>query len=140
MASCKARCTGPGHQVTTGARGPGGGFDEATDATRRTHLANERTLLAWWRSGLTALGVSLAVGRIVPELAHQTRWPYAVLGVAYAVLGVCFVLYGTIRQRGVDLALVRGEFSPADSRVIAAFTVISSVIAIGTIVVIAVEP
>jgi uncharacterized membrane protein YidH (DUF202 family) len=28
------------------------------DAIRRTRLANERTYLAWWRSGLTALAVS----------------------------------------------------------------------------------
>src|SRR4249920_3427477 len=42
---------------------------EAVDATRRTHLANERTQLAWWRTGLTALAVALGVGRVVPELA-----------------------------------------------------------------------
>src|SRR5437870_13076633 len=34
-------------------------FDEALDATRRTRLANERTYLAWWRTGLTSLAVSL---------------------------------------------------------------------------------
>jgi uncharacterized membrane protein YidH (DUF202 family) len=28
---------------------------EAVDASRRTRLANERTELAWWRTGLTAL-------------------------------------------------------------------------------------
>ncbi len=37
------------------------------DATRRTRLANERTYLAWWRSGLTALAVGLAAGKLVPE-------------------------------------------------------------------------
>ena len=28
---------------------------EAVDATRRTRLANERTYLAWWRTGLASL-------------------------------------------------------------------------------------
>jgi putative membrane protein len=37
-------------------------FDDAQDATRRTLLANERTYLAWWRTGLTSLAVSLAAG------------------------------------------------------------------------------
>ncbi len=41
---------------------------ELADATRRTRLANERTELAWWRTGLTALAVALAIGRVVPEL------------------------------------------------------------------------
>jgi putative membrane protein len=39
------------------------------DASRRTRLANERTQLAWWRTGLTALAVGLAIGRVLPELA-----------------------------------------------------------------------
>ena len=58
------------------------------DATRRTRLANERTYLAWWRTGLTALAVSLAAGRIVPTLAHKTAWPYELAGAGFAVLGV----------------------------------------------------
>ena len=41
---------------------------EDVDATRRTYLASERTELAWWRTGLTALAVALGVGRVVPGL------------------------------------------------------------------------
>jgi uncharacterized membrane protein YidH (DUF202 family) len=42
------------------------------DDTRRTYLAEERTLLAWWRSGLAALAVASAVGRLVPSWG--SRW------------------------------------------------------------------
>jgi hypothetical protein len=35
------------------------------DASRRTYLAEERTLLAWWRSGLAAFAVSCPP-RVVP--------------------------------------------------------------------------
>ena len=38
------------------------------DSTRRTRLANERTYLAWWRTGLTTLAVAIGAGKIVPEL------------------------------------------------------------------------
>ena len=56
-------------------------FDEALDATRRTRLANERTYLAWWRTGLRALAVSLAAGKVVPGLVDETdTWPYQVIG------------------------------------------------------------
>jgi putative membrane protein len=88
------------------------------DATRRTHLANERTYLAWWRSGLTAYAVSVGVGRVVPELADTARWPYAIAGVGFALLGTFFVGYGAHRQRAVEESLTRGEFSPPDRTVL----------------------
>jgi putative membrane protein len=43
---------------------------QVRDATRRTRLANERTYLAWWRTGLTALAVSFGAGRLLPELSN----------------------------------------------------------------------
>jgi putative membrane protein len=96
---------------------PGGGrFDEAGDATRRTRLANERTYLAWWRTGLTAFAVSLGAGKLVPALTEETRWPYAVVGIGFAVLGVIFVGLGFRRMREVDSAIARGEYAPPNER------------------------
>ena len=69
----------------------GGRFDEAGDATRRTRLANERTYLAWWRTGLTAFAVSLGAGKLVPALTDESRWPYVAVGIGFAVLGLAFV-------------------------------------------------
>ena len=55
------------------------------DPVRRTHLAVERTYLAWWRTGLTAFAVALATARVVPELANsKVQWPYTVLGIGFA--------------------------------------------------------
>lgn len=86
-------------------------IDEAVDATRRTRLASERTELAWWRTGLTAMAVAYAVGRVVPELGgHTTRWPYLVGGICFAVYGVAVMLYGSIRNRAVQRDLVSGRF------------------------------
>ena len=59
---------------------------EVEVATRRTRLATERTYLAWWRSGLTALAVGLAAGKLVPELSSGASWPYELLGAGYALL------------------------------------------------------
>jgi uncharacterized membrane protein YidH (DUF202 family) len=81
------------------------------DALARTHLANERTELAWWRTGFTVLAVALAVGRVVPEIADaKTSWPYAALGFAYALYGIGLILYGTARSREVDAGLARGVY------------------------------
>jgi inner membrane protein YidH len=98
--------------------------DEVEDASRRTHLANERTYLAWWRTGLTCLAVALAAGRLVPSISHQAQWPYAVLGAGFAVLGLAFIIFGLRRQRDVRGAVARREFSHPDDRVLAAMTAV----------------
>ena len=71
---------GPG-----GPSGPGSADDEGigshrdtgetgfADPTRRTYLALERTLLAWWRTALGTLAVAVAIGSILPKLAHLAR-------------------------------------------------------------------
>lgn len=83
----------------------------AIDATRRTRLANERTELAWWRTGMTVFALALAVGRVIPELAKTAdQWPYVVAGIIFAVYGIALIAYGSIRRRTVERALGRGEF------------------------------
>jgi putative membrane protein len=109
---------------------------EIEDATRRTRLANERTYLAWWRSGLTALAVGVGAGKLVPELAGGAAWPYELLGVGYSLLGIAFIAYGHRRQFLVEAAVRRGEWAPLDSRVAAALTATGVVLAVATIAVI----
>ena len=119
---------------------PGGGrFDEAGDATRRTRLANERTYLAWWRTGLTAFAVSLGAGKLVPALTDETRWPYVVVGVGFALLGVAFVAYGYRRQRLVERAVARGEYMRPDERFLAALTAIGILLGLALLVIVVVE-
>jgi putative membrane protein len=84
---------------------------EAVDATRRTRLAGERTELAWWRTGLTALAVGLAVGRVIPGLDRgSTDWLYDVAGVCFALYGVAVIGYGSLRREAMDRALAEGRF------------------------------
>ena len=82
------------------------------DASRRTHLASERTQLAWWRTGLAALAVAIGVGRVVPELdSTATRWPYVVAGVGFAFWGIGAIAYGSLQRAAVDRALEEGRFA-----------------------------
>ncbi len=65
---------------------------------KRTDLAVERTMLAWWRTGLTGLAVALGVGRLLPDLAPTSnRWPYVALGIAFALYAIALFGLGTIR-------------------------------------------
>ena len=119
---------------------PHGDDGQVVDASRRTHLANERTYLAWWRTGLTALAASLAVGRIVPEFAGGRRWPYEALGAAYAVLGIVLLVYGAMRRREVDEALRSGRFAPAHDHVLTAISVLAVAIGLITAALVVITP
>ena len=81
------------------------------DATRRTRLANERTYLAWWRTGLTSFAVAVGVGRLVPAHTSATRWPFEAVGAAFGVVGIGFVWAGYTRARAVERALDEGTFA-----------------------------
>jgi putative membrane protein len=110
---------------------------EDVDATRRTRLANERTFLAWWRSGLTAFAVAIGAGKLVPAVADDVdAWPYELLGAAFALLGVAFVGYGWVRQRAVDRALAAGSYAPPSGLAVALFTVGGVVLGLGVLLVV----
>ncbi len=83
----------------------------------RTRLANERTFLAWWRTGLAGVAAGFALGRLLPStIEGATSWPYIVLGVMLAGAGVAATIYGTVRFRMVEQAISRGEgFSSSSS-------------------------
>jgi putative membrane protein len=86
-------------------------FDEDGDASRRTWLASERTVLAWLRTGLTATAVALAVGKVIPDLGDGgATWPFVTLGAGYGLLGVLIVAYGLRRAREVDRAIREGRW------------------------------
>lgn len=114
--------------------------DEPRDATRRTRLANERTYLAWWRTGLTTFAVSLAAGKLVPELSSGAAWPYEAIGVAFALVGLLFIAYAYVRQKQVDEALTRGEYAAFGTHAGLLFAALGLLLGVGTIVVILVRP
>lgn len=86
--------------------GPSG----TSDPERRTWLAAERTWLAWWRTGLGAAAVAIAVGRVLPGLTGGSQWPFRALGLGYGVLAVAVLVLGAVRQQRVADALRRGGY------------------------------
>ena len=105
------------------------GFDETKDAARRTRLANERTYLAWWRTGLTSIAVCVGLGRIVPGVTDVTEWPY-----------VAFMVLAHVRVRAVEAAVDRGEFARMDERWTVTLLAAGAVLGIGAIVLVVFSP
>jgi putative membrane protein len=80
------------------------------DPTRRTYLAQERTLLAWWRTALATVGLAIAIGSILPKLTDLPKGPFIGLGAGYAALSIWFVLLGAYRQRTNEPALAERRY------------------------------
>jgi len=109
-------------------------------APRRTHLAAERTQLAWWRTGLTAIAVGIGVGRVVPELAGTTdTWPYVVAGIAFALYGVVLIAYGTTRARELERKLGGRHEIDASDRVLLLLTGCGVLLGLASVALIAIE-
>jgi len=114
----------------------GGAEADTIDATRRTRLANERTYLAWLRSALTEMAVAVGAGKIVPNVAHVTRWPFELLGAGFAVLAAVFLFAGIRRFLKVEAALEAGEFLPLGGREAVAIAAFAGVLVLGTLAVV----
>lgn len=75
----------------------------------RDHLANERTFLAWLRTGITIIALGFVVakfgillreirdGRATPHVHELTPRLGAVVGVALVIVGILTILFAMIR-------------------------------------------
>jgi|SRR5581483_139401 len=109
------------------------------DASRRTWLAAERTWLAWWRTGIAGAAVAIAVGRIIPDVTHGTRWPFRIVGIGYGLLAVAALVIGAVRQRTTAEALRRGSYSELSSPVVTWLTAAAVLLSLGAVALVAVR-
>lgn len=107
------------------------------DVERRTSLANERTRLAWWRTGLASFAVAIGIGRLLPALTPElTKWPSTLLGVAFAIYGIAFFAYGSLQAKRVQHQLGVTPDDAAQDRPLALLAGAGIVLGIATIVLI----
>jgi inner membrane protein YidH len=125
--------------VTGTPAGDSDGLTGTDSAPRRTWLAAERTYLAWLRTGLGALGLALAVGRLIPALVDVSHVEFGLLGTGYGVLGIYLFVVGAYRARQVRAALAAQRPLPDDARTMWVLTLMSIVLAACTIVLVLVE-
>jgi uncharacterized membrane protein YidH (DUF202 family) len=114
--------------------------NEDVEVDRRTNLAGERTLLAWWRTGFTAIAAALALGRVVPALVPDgTRWPYVLVGLGFALYGIALILFGTRRIHRLNVDLGLGETARGEERPLLALAAVGVLLGVATIVLIIVQ-
>ena len=83
-----------------------------------------------------AFAVSLAVGKLVPELTSGSSIGYRVVGVGYGLLGIAFLLYGFHRQRQQEAGMREGRFVPFAPRAALYFAVAGTALGAATVVVV----
>jgi putative membrane protein len=83
----------------------------------RDHLANERTYLAWMRSGIALLGFGVLIVRIrvlSPPLApHPPGFGWK-LGLAFSIVGLLMVGLSSLHYFGVRNDIEEDAYDPPD--------------------------
>ena len=102
--------------------------------SRRTYFAEERTLLAWWRTGLGAAAVAVAIGGLLPKLGHLPRARCVALGVGYGLLALAFVIGGTVRNQRSRAAISHDSFAGFPVGAVWAITIYTSALVVLTMV------
>jgi putative membrane protein len=80
--------------------------------TARDHLANERTFLAWLRTGLTVSALGVALARFSIQLVNNPIFS-KVLGAFMVVLGMWLILVGLVRYVQVKTRLEENKYPAA---------------------------
>jgi putative membrane protein len=83
------------------------------DSVARDHLANERTFLAWIRTGFTvcALGIVISRLQLVPVTNGGVDPVYfQILSLLFIVLGIICIFCGTLRYAHVEIAMEAGKY------------------------------
>jgi putative membrane protein len=88
------------------------------DSRARTHLANERTFLAWFRTGLTTIAFGLAAGQFLSGEAEPERLITLVLATIVTLLGIFLIVVGVVRYVGQRARIDRARYRPADRSIV----------------------
>jgi putative membrane protein len=87
-----------------------GGADP--DSRARTHLANERTFLAWLRTGLSLIALGLAAAHFLPDDLVPGFPIVTASSLILVLLGTSMVLFGALRYVQAHQQIETASYEP----------------------------
>jgi putative membrane protein len=84
------------------------------DSRARTHLANERTFLAWFRTGVTLIALGVAAGQLLIGTGFGLS---RLLALGVVGTGIALLIIGRARYKASRERIDAGTFRPARSSV-----------------------
>ncbi len=99
----------------------------------RFTLANERTLLAWLRTGLALVAGGVAVATYAPDLG--ARWASAVVALALVAVGLGAAIGGYVRWRRYESAIAADEALPESRLAPGVFAAVGMVVVVVAVLV-----
>jgi putative membrane protein len=120
-----------GHGAADGGIPVGGVPDP--DSRARTHLANERTFLAWFRTGLTLIALGLAAAQFLSRDVVAGIPVVRTLSTLLALTGMFLVLVGARRYLDGRRHIDQASFRPAYTSILvtAGAALVTGILAIG---------
>ncbi len=88
-------------------------MDTDPDSRARTHLANERTFLAWFRTGITLIALGLAAAQLLTLSADPGIPLVRILSTGVIGAGAATVVIGLYRYRSGRRQIDELGFLPA---------------------------
>lgn len=117
----------PGPPVPPVAGAPAAGAPGGEPDARYT-FANERTFLAWIRTGLALVAAGLGIVQLLPPF-HGIRWGRHAIGVPLILLGAVIPVLSYLEWRANQRAMLRGD-PPRHSRLPQLLAVIVALVAL----------
>jgi putative membrane protein len=102
----------------------------------RTHLANERTFLAWMRSSVSLLALGIGIAAF---LDHQSDAARVLLAIASIAVGLAVIAFGYHRYRVMRTQIEHGDQYQPYTRVVALAAACIAVLACGSALVVALQ-
>jgi putative membrane protein len=94
------------------------------DSRARTHLANERTFLAWLRTGMSLVAVGLAAASFIPIDLIPDFPLVRTFAILLVLSGTGMVVYGGIRFRQTYRAIEGESYGPSTLPILAVAVII----------------
>jgi putative membrane protein len=88
------------------------------DTRARTHLANERTFLAWFRTGLTLIALGVAAAQFLAASTLTGVRLIPLFSTLVILVGLSLVAIGVWRYHRSHINIDEGRFHPAHLSVV----------------------